>query len=245
MARVHQHVADLSLDAPVLIEGLPGVGLVGKIATDHLIDSFDMRHVASCVADGLPDVAVYHADSPDVLAPVRIYADESRDLLALQSDVPVSPDDAGGFAAALTDWLGARDAFPLYLSGLPAELDDRPDCFGIACGDAAPVLEEHGIDRPGHGGLVSGPTGALLSEAARREFDALGLVVEANRQFPDPEAARVLLVDAVEPVAGIDVDTDVLTEQADEIAAARQELAASLGQGDQDASQAQPLGMFH
>ena len=25
----------LSLDAPTLIEGFPGVGLVGKIATDH------------------------------------------------------------------------------------------------------------------------------------------------------------------------------------------------------------------
>ncbi|MFB6082870.1 MAG: proteasome assembly chaperone family protein [Halorientalis sp.] len=241
MAHVEVH-DDRSLESPVLIEGLPGVGLVGKIATDHLIDTFDMSYYAACRCEGLPNVAVYHEGDPGVQPPVRIYADHERDLLALQSDVPVSPSEATEFAACLSGWIAEQDALPLYLSGIPAERDDPPELHGIATGEADSLLSEHDVSPPPQGGLVSGPTGNLLSRAERDGLDSLGFVVESNAQFPDPEAARKLLLDAIEPVAGIDVDTQKLVDQAEEIAQARQQLAQQMGQAGEESSQAQPIG---
>ncbi|MEF8882717.1 MAG: PAC2 family protein, partial [Halapricum sp.] len=51
MAHVNVHREDLDFDEPVLVEGLPGLGLVGKIAADHLVDTFEMDHYASIHCD--------------------------------------------------------------------------------------------------------------------------------------------------------------------------------------------------
>lgn len=244
MAHVQVHDESVDLESPVLIEGLPGVGLVGKIATDHLVESLDMRHYASCFCEGLPDAAIYHEGDATVEPPVRIYVDEEHDLLALRSDVPVSPADASEFASCLTSWLHDRDTLALYLSGLPTEKDNPPRLHGIATGDAGHVLEDNDIPRPQHDGMISGPTGALIHQAYRTGLDSVGLVVQSDAQFPDPEAARVVLVDAVEPITGVDVDTDELVEQADRIADARQQLAEQMQQAQEESTQAKPLGMF-
>ncbi|QLH84446.1 proteasome assembly chaperone family protein [Halosimplex pelagicum] len=244
MAHVQVHREEIEFDEPTLIEGLPGVGLVGKIAADHLVDALDMTYYASCRCEGLPEVAVFGEDDPTYDPPVRIYADEERDLLALQSDVPVSPNVADDFAACLTRWLGERDATALYVSGLPAEKEGVPSLYGVANGDATHLLDDHGIAPPTESGVISGPTGALLYEADRTDLDALGLVVEANRNFPDPEAARVVLLDGVGPIAGVDVDTEHLVEQAEEISQARENLAKRMQESDEESSRAQPMGMY-
>ena len=80
MAHVQVHDGDIALESPVLVEGLPGAGLVGKIAADHLVDAYGMAHYGSVRCDGLPDVAVYRGDSSEVIPPVRLYADESREI---------------------------------------------------------------------------------------------------------------------------------------------------------------------
>jgi len=243
MAHVQEH-AEISLDSPMLVEGLPGVGLVGKIAADHLVKNFEMTHYASCYCEGVPRVAVYEDGESAVRPPIRIYADEDRDLLVLQSDVPVSPQAAPEFASCLTGWFQRTDATPICLSGLAREKEGVPEMYGIATGDAEAALDEHGIPAPSESGMVSGPTGALLAEAGEQGVDGVGLIVEANAQFPDPEAARVLLVDAIEPLADIDVGTDKLVEQAEEIADAREKLAKRMQQAEEESSQAQPLGMY-
>ena len=237
-------VRDMELGSPVLVEGLPGVGLVGKIAADHLVRAFDMDHYASCHCEGLPKVAAYREDDPAVRPPVRIYADEGRDLLVLQSDVPVSPERATAFSTCVTGWLVEEDVTPIYLSGLPAEKDGVPEMYGISTGDGDALLAEHDIAQPSESGLVSGPTGALLSEASQADLDSLGLIVQANKQFPDPEAARVLIVEGIEPIADIEVGTDTLVEQAEEISQARENLAKQMQQAEDESSQAQPLGMY-
>ncbi|WP_232687524.1 proteasome assembly chaperone family protein [Halobacterium zhouii] len=239
---------DLDLDSPTLVEGLPGVGLVGKIATDHLVETFDMQRVAAIDCDGIPQVAIYDADERGVLPPVRIYADEERDLLALQSDVPVSRTASADFADSLTEWLRDNTATPLYLSGLPREDDNPanvPDVFGIATGDAARTLDDHGIDSPPERGVVGGPTGALVNRAEAESLDALGLVVESDPQFPDPAAAKQLVDNAIAPITGVDIPTDDLVEHAEEIRDQKEQFAQRMQNADEDEStQATPMRMF-
>ncbi|WP_302082320.1 proteasome assembly chaperone family protein [Salinibaculum rarum] len=234
----------MSLDDPALVEGLPGVGLVGKLAADHLVEQLEMEYYAACHCEGLPDVAVYEEGERGVRPPVRVYADEQRDLLVLQSDIPVSPTAAEEFAACVTGWMDDKNALPLYLSGLPEEKDGVPLLYGIATGGADALLAEHDIPVPSESGMVSGPTGALLAEAGEQGLDSVGLVVQADANFPDPEAARVFLNDGIGPLAGIDVATDRLVEQADKVAAARERLAKQMQEAEEESTRAQPLGMY-
>lgn len=245
MARIQIRADHIELDDPVLVEGLPGAGLVGKIAADHIVEIFDMEYYGALHCEGLPRVAVYEGDSSAVLPPVRLYADEERDLLALQSDVPVSPTQASEFAGCVTGWLDENDVFPIYLSGLPEEKDGTPELYGIATGEAESVLDDAGIVPPRGGGLVSGPTGALLHRASESDLDSVGLIVQTNAQFPDPEAARAILEHGVGPIVDVDIDTSRLVERASEIQNAREQLAERLQEGNRDEStQAQPIRGF-
>ena len=248
MARIRQRTdLDLELDEPVLVEGLPGVGLVGAIVASHLVDALDMTYYGGVECDGIPSVAVYGEEGRTIRPPVRLYADEANDLLVLRSDVPVSREAAPDFSACIVDWLDENDALPLFLSGLPRNQDpgEVPDVHGIATHTAGDLLDEHDVDAPSEEGVVGGPTGALLHRAAERDVDALGLVVESDPQFPDPAAARQLLVAAINPVAGIDVNTDDLVESAEEIREQKEDLAKRMREvSEAESSQAQPLRMF-
>ncbi len=245
MAHVKLVREQADLDDPHLVEGLPGVGLVGKIATDHLVEEFGMTHYADVYCDGLPQVGIYRADDQEVQAPVRLYVDEKRDLLALQGDVPVSPSSAEDFADCVTGWLDDADATPLYLSGRPAEKDgDPPDVFGVATGGAGDVLTAADVDLPKETGALSGPTGALVNCAVEYDLPVVALVVESDPRFPDPEAARILIDRGIGPVAGVDVDVSNLVDRAEEIRKQKEQLAQRMQEGDDESSKAQPLGMF-
>ncbi|TSD13957.1 proteasome assembly chaperone family protein [Haloglomus irregulare] len=227
-----------------LVEGLPGAGLVGKIAADHLVETFDMTHVGGVYCDGIPDVAVYHGNDSALLPPVRLYGDAERELLVLQSDVPVSPEEADCFADCITEFIGNHDITPLYLSGLPEEKNGSPELYGIATTSADARLDEAGIVPPRVGGMVSGPTGALLATAREVDLPAIGLVAETDARFPDPESARTVITGGIEPLTGIDVDTGELVEHAEDIREAREQLAQRMEDAGEESTQARPLRGF-
>jgi uncharacterized protein len=237
---------DVSLDEPTLVEGLPGVGLVGKLATDHLSETFEMVHYANVHCDGLPPVATYTGGDHDLTTPVRLDADPDRDLLALRSDVPVAPAAALEFADCLSEWTTNTDVMPIYLSGIGRERsgEDPPALYGVGTGGTSADLDAVGIDSPEESGLVSGPTGALLNHAVRTDSAAVGLIVEASQRFPDPQAAAHLLEAGVRPLLGAEIPVAELTEHAEEIQQAKRRLAQRMQEAEESSSQARPLGMY-
>lgn len=238
---------DPDLDDPYLVEGLPGAGLVGTIAVDHLTKELDMEVVATCECDGIPDVAVFDEEDRGVEAAVRVVADDDHDLLALVSHVPVSPNEAACFARCLVDWIEDVGATPILLSGLGD--DDRDggesSLYGVATGGIGGQLDGLDVPPPARSGQVSGPTGALLDETRRRDLPALGVIAEADTRFPDPAAARSVVEEVVAPLAGVDISSEALIDQAEEIKQAKRELAEQLGEASGDeSSRAITTGMY-
>lgn len=245
MGKINVVADDLEFDDPLLVEGLPGIGLVGKIVADHLVETFDMTRYANVHCDGLPPAVTYGEDDPELVSPVRLYADEERDLLVLQSDVPVSPKAATEFAGCVSGWFAEEAVTPIYLSGIPREKDpEPPSMYGLSVGSGSQFLEDAGIGNPAEPGIVSGPTGALLAHAVEMETTAVGLVVESDSKFPDPEAARILIAEGIEPITGIDIPVEDLVERATEIQEAKEQLARRMQEADEESTQAMPLRMY-
>ncbi|PSQ40094.1 3-isopropylmalate dehydratase [Halobacteriales archaeon SW_5_70_135] len=255
MARV-EPCDDRDVSGSWLVEGFPGVGLAGKIAADHLVETLSLTEHATVHCEGLPRVGVYETDDHGVHQPVRVHAptpasadgaSDGAGPLVLSSDVPVSPSSASGFAACVTGWFEEHDLTPLLLSGLPAAVEkdsEPPGVFGVASGDAVDHLDRVGLDTPPERGAVSGPTGALLNRADEVGLDAAVIVVEADPRFPDPEAARRLVQEGVEPLTGVDVAVDELTDRAEEIRQGREQLAKRMQEADDESSKAGPLRMY-
>jgi len=94
-------VADPDLRDPVLVEGLPGVGHVGKLAAEHLLEELDAELVRRFYTDSFPPQVTVDGDGVAELASAELYA-----VTALE---PGAADD-GGDSAVDGDDDGADEA---------------------------------------------------------------------------------------------------------------------------------------
>ena len=112
--------ADPALSDPVLIEGLPGVGHVGKLAADHLLDEFESEPVATVYSEHFPpQVTVDGGVSGLVLGLGGRRGFEAACLMGETSGYLVDPKSA----RAILDVLCARLDFEVDY----ASLDERAD----------------------------------------------------------------------------------------------------------------------
>ena len=241
-----QILRDLDLDEPYLVEGFPGVGLVGKIAADHITEELDAVYYGNCDCEGLPEVSVFSKDEYEVKPAVTLVASEEHDMIVLEAEAPVSPEKSPCFSECVTEFIDEIDATPFYLSGLPvdgATEDKDREVYGVSTTEGS-GLEEHGINPPDQDGVVTGPTGSLMKEAKLSNLPAYGLIVESDPQFPDPTAARHLIEKGISELTGVEFDTSKLREKAGEIREKKGQLAAQMEATDEDSSSAAPVGMY-
>lgn len=237
---------DIDLDSPTLIEGLPGVGLVGKIAADHVLDELGLVEYGAIDIDSNPPVAVFEEDDRDVKSPMRLFASPEDDLLVLQSAVPIEAVSAREFFETFTEWVADTDVTPIYLAGIAEEREpgDAPEVYGISTGACGDLLSDAGVEPPTETGLIQGPGGALLREAKGRDVDAVGLLVESDPRFPDPQGAQRIIDRGIEPIAGVEVDTDRLSEEAEDIVSQRESMMQQMQQAEERGDQVSTRGMF-
>ena len=87
---------------PVLIEGFPGIGLVGNIASQHIIEELRMEYIGSIDSRYFPSIAVLYEGLINM--PVRIYEKVEHNLIVVISDIPISHTVSYDVSNALVDW---------------------------------------------------------------------------------------------------------------------------------------------
>jgi hypothetical protein len=222
-------LADPSLEEPVLVEGLPGVGHVGKLVVEHLLEEFDSEVVRRVHADDFPpqvsidDEGVAHLASAEFHAvTVEDEDGDETDLLVLTGNHQAGSNE-GHYR--LTDaFLDVADGFGVgrvfALGGVPTgELVDEPSVLGaVSEPGLRDTLEEAGVEfRPDEpaGGIV-GVSGLLLGLGGRRGYEVACLMGETSGYLVDPQSARVVL-EVLQAVVGFDVDYESLEERAEEM----------------------------
>jgi hypothetical protein len=216
-------LADPELSDPVLVEGLPGVGHVGKLAVEHLLEEFDSEIVRRVFAtDFPPQVSI--EDGVAELASAEIHAVDvgGVDLLVLTGDHQAQT-NAGHYR--LTDtFLDVAEEFGVEqvfaLGGVPTgELVEEPSVLGAVSRETrVEPLEEAGVefreDEPA-GGVV-GVSGLLLGLGGRRGLDVGCLMGETSGYLVDPKSAQAVLV-VLEEAIGFEVGFESLEERAEEM----------------------------
>ncbi len=219
-------VNDVDLTDPVLIEGLPGVGHVGTLAVEHLLEELDaestlVRRIYS--HEFPPQVSV--EDGISELTCAELYGvsvSDGRDLLLLTGDHQAQT-NAGHYVltSAFLDIaaeFGATEAYAL--GGVPTgELIEEYAVVGAVNDES--LLEAHedaGVefreDEPA-GGIV-GVSGLILGLGDRQGFDAVCLMGETSGYLVDPKSARAVL-EVLEGLLGFELDYETLDERADEM----------------------------
>jgi uncharacterized protein (TIGR00162 family) len=235
-------LAEPELSDPTLIEGLPGVGHVGKLAVEHLLEEFEsevVRRVYSTefppqvtIEDGVAELASAEIHAVDIPSDEDEDGGENEgddeengggvDLLVLTGDHQAQTN--AGHYRLTESFLDVAEEFDVErvfaLGGVPTgELVEEPGVLGaVSNGDRIEALEGAGVefreDEPA-GGVV-GVSGLLLGLGGRRGFDVGCLMGETSGYLVDPKSAQAVL-STLEAIVGFEVGFESLEERAEEM----------------------------
>ena len=212
------------LEDPVFVEGLPGVGHVGKLVTEHVVEEGDSELVCRIHTEHFPPQVTVDDEGVAELAAADVHAVETdgRDLLVLSGNHQAQ-DNVGHYRVteAFLDVAEEFGAAELYaLGGVPTgELVEEHDVLGaVSDADMKDRLEDAGVEFRSEepaGGIV-GSSGLLVGLGGRRGLDAACLMGETSGYLVDPKAAKAVLA-VLEALLGFDVDEEALDDRADEM----------------------------
>jgi uncharacterized protein (TIGR00162 family) len=211
------------LSDPVFVEGLPGVGHVGKLAAEHLVEELDGELIRRVYSTHLPpQVSVDDGRTQLASAEIHAVSVDDADLLVLTGDYQAQ-DTVGhyGLTNAVLDIAEEFDAQRAFaLGGVPTgELIEEYDVIGaINDDDQREELEDVGVEFRGDepaGGIV-GVSGLLLGLGERRDLPAACLMGETSGYLVDPKSAQAVL-EVLQETLGFEVDFSSLEDRADEM----------------------------
>jgi uncharacterized protein len=203
-----------------LLVGMAGVGVAGLTAADYLVNNVETEQIGHVRTRNLPDLTPFTNGQPR--HPIRLYSATDSDVTVLISEVFLPAWVADPLTDALLDWADGHGIEEVtVLQGTPFPHREEEHLVYHVATDAyreAHFPAEGGPDvEPLAGGFFDGVIGELLVRALDDEAPATGvLVTPTHPPGPDLDAA-VRLLDALEPVCGIEVDEGELRERAQEM----------------------------
>ncbi|MCX6767534.1 MAG: PAC2 family protein [Candidatus Micrarchaeota archaeon] len=203
----------IKLKNPVIIEGFPGVGMVGTISASYLAEKLGMKIVGYLASSHFPPVAAIHDYKP--VSPARIYASKKLNLIVLFSEFVVPAEIVYPLSETIIEWAKKKNAATLYsLAGIATE-SPADKIYGIASTPKiGESLKAKGIELIREG-ATQGVSGVLIAECASQKFPAANLMIQTNAPF-DPRGSAKLL-DKLSEVIGVKIDTKPLVAEGQKV----------------------------
>lgn len=234
------------LTEPILIEGLPGVGNVGKLAAEHLIDEVGATKFADIYSTDFPPQVFVRDDGTIKLARNELYYLKGpTDLVILTGDYQgLSTRGQYVLVQTLLELMqeyGTRRIYTLGGYGVGVEVDE-PTVTGAATHpELIEELEEYGIvfKDKGGGGIV-GASGLLLGIGTMMDMEGVCLMGETSGYMVDPGSAREVL-NILADILDVDIGFAKLEEKAEEIS----KIAQRIQQLEQSGGSDKEAGDLH
>ena len=235
--RVTEH-AKPKAKGVVFVEGLPGIGHVGKLAAQHLVDTGKATLWLTLHSpDFPPQVAVDdHGIVRLLKAEVWLLPGKGKSppLAVMTGDAqPLTGVGQHELVDAVLDHLGKLGCKVLYTLGGygTGSRVDKPDVLAAATDKAtAARLRKLGLKLPTEdtpGGGIIGASGLFLGLGALRGMTGACLMGETNGYLVDPKAARAILV-ALGKCLGRAIDLAGLEDTASELDRITAQLSESM-----------------
>jgi uncharacterized protein len=214
------------LNNPILVEGLPGVGNVGKLAAEHLVEQLKAVKFADIYSKFFPPQVLLDDNGIIRLVSNELFyvkrEGDLPDLVVLVGDyqglTPEGQYELSDHMLQVCKRLGVKRIYTLGGYGI-GRMIESPRVLG-AVTDAALVdeMKEKGVvfskGEPGSG--IVGASGLLLGLGKTRGFEAVCLMGETSGYFVDPKGAEGVLK-VLSSILHVEVDFSALREKAEQI----------------------------
>lgn len=194
-----------------LIEGFPGMGLVGTIAAKYLIDSLKMKEVGHIENKNFMPVVRVHNGIP--IYPARIYIDNKRKLLALISEQIIPNELTHNLAESVVNWIREKKIKRMIsLAGIKTP-EPQKEVYGIAS-------KEHGLRELKKykisiidDGITTGVTAMLLIKLKKyKNITAYALLGDVK--FSADYQAASMILKKLNEILNLKIDVKPLMQEA-------------------------------
>ncbi len=203
---------DTEIENPIVIEGFPGVGLIGSIATRHIIKTMDFQEIGYIHSEEFPPVAIIQEG--ETKHPLQIH--KKQNIVIFTADIPLSSDLAKELAREIVGWSKKHNTNKIIsIAGISTTSNDANRVFSAARDkkDLEDIKQQTETFKTGN---ILGFTGCILNQSKLKEIPAITLLGETRGIGPDPRSAADV-IQILNKYLEIDVDTTKLLEEAEKI----------------------------
>jgi uncharacterized protein len=213
-----------NLKGSTFICGFPGVGLVGNIVANFLVNNLKLDQIGVIDSDTFPSISVVKDGIPN--HPMRLYAGEQvcnngkcNQIVICVSDFVPPASATKDLVNTIFDW--AKDqGFVSFITGegfttAPNDGEEKEAIvYGVTSTESSKAWISDAKVKPFEFGTIGGFTGVMLSEGRLRSQNVLGLLAEVEEDVPDARAASKIIESIDKLLLEIDLDPKPLLEEA-------------------------------
>lgn len=234
----------LKFNKPVLVVGLPGIGNVGKLVTEHLRKEFKAEKFATLYSQHFPHQVVMLKNGGVRLVNNRFYLIKGKkngpDIILLTGDVQaITPEGQYEVNAKIVDFfknrLGGNYIYTIGGYSIGEAMTSKPRVFANATGQK--VIDQFKGSSVIFGkskGMIWGSAGLIIAFAKMANIDGVCLMGETSFLDVDASAAKAVIIELAKKI-NLNVNTadlDVIIEQTAK-AVRELENQAGMGMGQQ------------
>ncbi len=216
---VIKELKTVELKSPILIEGFPGLGMVGNIATQYLARQLKAQKLATLYSPHFPYHVLVSKKGGARLLQGEFYFWKNEigenDLVFLTGDSQAQTIE-GQFEVAnsILDYAEKKKVkIIITIGGYRNEVEDSPKVVAVSTN---PALLERALKSKAlsseAGTPIVGTAGLLLGLAKFRNLDALCLLGETRGYLPDPKTAKSV-IKTLGSIIDVKVDLTGLDEE--------------------------------
>lgn len=211
------------LKDPILIEGLPGIGFVGKLAAEHLVEELKAKKIAELYSHHFPHQVFINKDGTIRMLSNEIYLwldpKKRHDLIIIVGDVqPVSSEAQYEVMSVLLNFFESLDGKLIFTLGgySVGRISEKPRVFATVT-DKKMVEEykKYGVVFGATEGSIVGAAGLLLGLGKMRDIKGVCFMGETHGNYVDHRSAQNIL-NVLSQILGININMEKLAQKAKE-----------------------------
>ena len=219
-------IEDIQLKDAILLEGLPGVGNVGKLAATHLIEELNAKKCMEIYSSHFPPQVLIDDDGIVTLVNNELYyykgSGKTRDLLFLVGEYQ-GMDSSGQYdlCTQLVDLvkdIGVTTIYTLGGYGLGKLVPEQRVLGAATSEEIVASFKSAGVEfmegEPGSG--IVGASGLLLGLGKLQGIQGGCLMGETSGYMVDPKSASVV-IKSLQKLLNIKIDLSELEQRAKQV----------------------------
>ncbi|MBD3163963.1 hypothetical protein GF323_02075 [Candidatus Woesearchaeota archaeon] len=195
---------------PILIHGFPGIGLVGTIATEFLLDHLKTEQIGKITVEEMPPMVAIHEGK--MVDPFGIFYNKQHNIVILHAVAPTQGFEwkLAQFIAEAAKRLQAKEI--VSIEGVAGKDPEEFKTFFYTNDKRKEQkLQKSGIEKMKEG-IIMGVTGSVLLKSSDKPLTCI--FSETHTQLPDSKAAAKI-IEGLDRYLGLRVDYAPLLKQAE------------------------------